>query len=93
MKDLAILSSELLLLILVSLRKPRQGICSRIHLTLTIVNLEIVLREFLGPADLSRAQALCIYERTEVIVIRKDENLIFAAFQIVAPSFEYLNNG
>ena len=53
----------------------------------------MVLREFLGPAALSGAQALYIHETTEVIVVRKDENLIFAAFQIVAPSLECFNNG
>ena len=92
MKDLAILSSELLLLILASLRKPRQSICSRICLTLAIVNSEMVLRELLGPADLSGAQALCIHETTEVIVVCKDENLMFATFQIVTPRLEDLDN-
>ena len=43
----------------------------------------MVLRELLGPADLPRAQTLCIYETTEVIVVYKDENLMFAVFQIM----------
>ena len=88
MKDSAILSSELLLLILASLRKPRQSICSRIRLTLAIVDSEVVSRELLGPADLSGAQALRIHETTEVIVVRKDENLMLAAFQVVTPRLE-----
>ena len=92
MKDSAILSSELILLILASLGKPRQSICSRICLTLAIVDLEMVLRELLGPADLSGAQALCIYETTEVIVVRKDKNLMLATFQVVAPGLESLND-
>ena len=92
MKDLAILSLELVFLILASLEIPWQSICSRICLTLVIVNSEMVLREFLGLADLPRAQALHIHKMTEVIVIRKDENLMLAAFQVVTPSFEYLNN-
>ena len=83
MKNLAILSSELLLLILAFLWKPRQSICSRIRLTLVIVDLEIVSRELLGPTDLSEAQAFCIHEITEVIVVRKDENLMLATFQVV----------
>ena len=53
----------------------------------------MVLREFLGPADLPEAQVLCIHETTEVIVVRKNENLMLVAFQIVAPSLKYLNNG
>ena len=52
----------------------------------------MVSRELLGPADLSRAQAFCIYETTEFIVVRKDENLMLASFQVVALSFECFNN-
>ena len=80
MKDLAILSLELFFLILASLGKPRQSFYSRICLTLTIVNLEMELGEFLGLADLSGAQTLCIHETTEVIVVHKDKNLMLAAF-------------
>ena len=40
----------------------------------------MILREFLGPADLSEAQVLCINETTEIIVVRKDKNLMLAAF-------------
>ena len=93
MKDSAILSSELLLFILASLWKPRQSICSRICLTLAIVNLEMVSRELLGPADLFGAQALCIHKTTEVIMVRKDDNLMLAAFQIVTPRFEGFDDG
>ena len=92
MKDSAILSSELILLILASLGKPRQSICSRICLTLAIVDLEMVLRELLGPANLSGVQALCIHETTEVIVVCKDENLMLATFQVVIPRLEGFNN-
>ncbi len=52
----------------------------------------MVLRELLGVADLTRAQAFRIYELTEVIMVSKDENLIFAAFQVVAPSLKDFNN-
>ena len=93
MEDSAILSLELILLILVFLRKPQQSICSCIRLLLAIIDLEMVLRELLGPADLSGAQALCIYEMTEVIMVRKDENLMLAAFQIVTPRLKGFDNG
>ena len=93
MKNSAILSSELLLLILASLWKPRQSICNRICLTLAIVDSEMVSRELLGPADLSGAQALRIHETTEVIVVRKDENLMLATFQIVTPCLEGFDDG
>ena len=46
----------------------------------------------MGPTDLSGAQALCIHELTEVIMVRKDENLMLAAFQIVTPRLEGFNN-
>ena len=80
MKDLAILSLELIFFILAPLRKPRQSICSCIRLTLAIVDSEMVSRELLGLADLFGAQALRIHETTEVIVVRKDENLMFTTF-------------
>ena len=92
MKDSAILSSELLLLILASLGKSRQSICSRICIALAIVDSEMVSRELLGPADLSGAQTLRIHETTEVVVVRKDENLMLAAFQVVAPGLESLDD-
>ena len=38
--------------------------------------MKLVLKEFLGPIDLSGAQTLCVYEITEVIMIRKDKNLM-----------------
>ena len=49
--------------------------------------------ELLGPTDLSGAQVLYIDETTEVIVVRKDKNLMLATFQIVTPRFENLDNG
>ena len=52
----------------------------------------MVSRELLGPADLSGAQALRIHETTEVIVVRKDKNLMLAAFKVVAPGLKSLDN-
>ena len=52
----------------------------------------MVSREFLGSANLSRAQTLCINETTEVIMVRKDKNLMLAIFQIVALHFKSLDN-
>ena len=53
----------------------------------------MVLEELLGPADLSGAQTFYIYEKMEVIVVHKNENLMLIAFQVVAPILEFLNNG
>ena len=52
----------------------------------------MVSREILGSADLSEAQALRIHETTEVIVVCKVENFMLAAFQIVSPCLESLDN-
>ena len=92
MKDLAILSLELIFFILALLEKSRQSICSRICLALAIIDLKVITRELLGPTDLSGAQALCIHETTEVIMVRKDKNLMLAAFQIVTPRLEGFDN-
>ena len=40
----------------------------------------MVSEELLGPANLSGAQTLRIYETTEIIMVRKDENFMLAAF-------------
>ena len=93
MKNLGILISESFFLGLASLGEMRQGISRSISFFLTIIDSEVVSRELLGPADLTRAQAFCIHESTEVIMVSKDEDLVFAAFQVVAPSLESLNNG
>ena len=92
MKDLAIFSLELIFLILASLEKSWQSIYSCICFALVIVNLEMILKEFLSPENLFGAQTLYIYETIKVIVVRKDKNLMLATFQIVTPRLESLNN-
>ncbi len=79
-ENLKVLISKSLFLGLASLREARQSINHNIFLSLTIIDSEVVLREFLGPANLARAQTLCIYELTEVIIVSKDKDLVFAAF-------------
>ncbi len=91
-KNLGVIISESLFLGLVSLGEARQGISYSISLFLTIIDLQVVWRELLGPADLTRAQAFRIYESTEVIIISKDEDLLFAAVQVMAPSLKGFNN-
>ena len=80
MKNSAILSLELILFMLASLEKPQQSIYGCICPALAIINSKMVSRELLGPANLSEAQTLCIYKMTEVIVVRKNKNLMLAAF-------------
>ncbi len=92
MENLQILISESLFLGLASLREARQGISRSINLSLIIINSEVVSREILGPAELTRAQAFRIHKSTEVIMVSKDKDLIFAAFQVLAPSRKSFNN-
>ncbi len=92
MKDLGVLISENLFLGLAPLREARQGISRSISLSLTIIDSEVVSRELLSPADLAGAQTLRIHEPTEVVVVSEDEDLVFAAFQVVAPSLKGFND-
>ncbi len=92
MENLEVLSSESIFLGLASLGKAKEGIRSSISLSLTIVNQEVILGEFLGPTDLPGTQALGIHESAKIVLVGEDENLIFAAFQIVALILESLND-
>ncbi len=78
MKNLSILISERFFLGLASLGEARQSIRRSISFSLTIIDLEVVSSELLGPADLTRAQAFRIHESAEVIIVSKDEDLVFA---------------
>ena len=52
----------------------------------------MVLRELLGLADLFGAQAFYIHEMTEVILVRKDKNLMLKIFHVVPPGLESLDD-
>ncbi len=78
---------------LASLSEARQSISRSISFSLMIIDSEVVLRELLSPADLTRAHAFCIYELMKVIMVSKDEDLILAALHVVALCLESLNDG
>ncbi len=80
MKNLSILISGRFFLGLASLGEARQSISRRISFSLMIIDSEVVLRELLSLADLTRAQAFRIHKSTEVIMVSKDEHLVFATF-------------
>ena len=65
MQDFDVLVSEGLFLFCTLLEVLRQGVSSSIGFALTIINLEVVMKEFLSLANLSRAQTLCIHEPAE----------------------------
>ena len=92
MEDLGVLSSKLFFLIMAPLREAREGVCSTVCLALTIIDLKVVTREFLSPADLSGAQTLRVHEPTEVVIVGKHQDFVLAAFQIVSPGLKSLNN-
>lgn len=62
MKNLEVFIVKSFFLSLAFLSKAIQGISRNISFFLTIIDLEVVLREFLGFVDLMRAQAFSIYE-------------------------------
>ncbi len=93
MKNLSILISERFFLGLASLWEAKQSISRSISFSLTIIDLEVVLRKFLGSTDLMRAQAFYIYELTEVVMVSKDKDLVFAALKVVTLNLKSLNNG
>ena len=92
-QDFDVLGAEGLFFFCTLLKVSRQGISSSISLALTVVDLEVVAREFLGPADLFRAQTLHLHELTEVVMISEYEHLMLRLFQVVSSSFKDFNNG
>ena len=80
MRDFDVLRAESFFLFCTSLRVSRQGISSSISLALTIVDLEVVAREFLGPANLSEAQTLHLYESAKIVMVGEYKHLMLALF-------------
>lgn len=58
----------------------KQDINYSISYSLTIINLKVVSKKLFGLADLTRAQTFHIHELTKVVMVNKDNDLIFAAF-------------
>lgn len=92
MKNMRILIFESFFLGLGFLEKARRDISSRISFSLIIIDSDMISREFLYLADLTKTQTFCIHELGEVIMVNKVKNLIFVGFQVITPSFESLNN-
>ena len=62
------------------LKVLRQGISSFVSLALTIVDLEVIAREFLDLADLFGTQTLHLYEPTKVIVVGEYKHFMLRPF-------------
>ena len=80
MQDFDVLGAEGFFLFCTLLTVLRQDISSFISLALMIVNSEVVAREFLGSADLSKAQTLCFHEPTELVVVDEYKHLMLKPF-------------
>ena len=93
MQNFDVFDTEGLFLFCILLKVLRQSIGSSVSLALTIVDLKVVVKEFLGPADLSGAQVLCLYKPTEVVVVDEYKHLMLRPFKVVLPSLEGFNNG
>ena len=74
MQDFDVFGAEGVFLLRTSLRVSRQGISSSVSFALTIIDSEVITREFLGPADLPGAQILCIHELSKVVMVGKHED-------------------
>ena len=93
LEDFDVLGMEGFFLFYTSLRVSRQGVSSSISLPLTIVDLDVVTREFLGSADLFKAQTLYIHELAEIVMVDKHKNFMLGAYKVVLSSLESFNNG
>ena len=78
-KDFDVLGAEGVFLFYTLLRVLRQGISSSFSLALTIIDLEMVMRELLDPANLLGAQTLRVHEPAEVVIVSKHEDFMSRA--------------
>ena len=69
MKNLGVLSSKLFFLIVAPLKEAKEGVRSYICLALKVIDPKMVSRKLLGPLNLMKAQILCIYELTKVVIV------------------------
>lgn len=59
---------------------------------MTVVNLKILPKKFLGPPDPTKAQIFCIHKPIKIVVVDQDKNFVLAAFEIVFSDLKNLNN-
>ena len=79
MQDFDVFGAEGFFFFYILLRVLRQGINSSVSLAVTIVDLEVVTRQFLSLADLFGAQILRIHELLEVVMVGKHKNFMSKA--------------
>lgn len=81
MKILRIFISGRLFLSRTFLWKSRQDVSHNISLSPTIIDSKIALQVFLGLANLTKTQVLCIHELIEVIMVSKNKDLYLQFFK------------
>ena len=79
-EDFDVLVAECFFLFCTLLRISRQGIRNFVSLALTIIDLEMVTKEFLSLTDLSRAQTFCVHKLWKVVMVDKHKNFMSRAF-------------
>ena len=79
-QDLDVFGLKGLFLLNTPLRVTRQGIGSSVYLVSLVINLELVTRELLGPAHLSRTQVLCVHKLAKFVVLGIYKHLMLRPF-------------
>ena len=78
-QNLDVLRLEGVFLLNTLLRVLKQGIGSSVSLALMIIDLNVVTREFLSPADLSGALTLRVHESSEVVMVGEHKDFMLRA--------------
>ena len=91
-EDFDILSIKGIFLLCALLRVWREGITSFISFALMIVDLEVIIREFLGLADLSKVLTLCVHQLAEVFMVGTYKDFMLSAFKVVSLGLKSFNN-
>lgn len=80
MQNLEIFSLNVIFFVLAFLQKIEQCICSSISFIFVIIDMLIVLKEYLILSDLFEAQSFYIYKTIKVVVIYKNKDLVLITF-------------
>ena len=78
-QDLDILGPKGFFLFCTLPRVSKQGISNSVSLFLTIINPEVVTKEFWGLADFFGTQILRVHELAEVVVVDEHKHLMLGA--------------
>ena len=75
-ENLGVFSSKLFFLIITPLKEAKKDGCSFICLALTIIDLKVVTKEFLSPANLFGAQTLYVHELAGDVIVGEYKNFM-----------------